>query len=179
MVDAKATVVLLETIAAVFLILLPYIIWSRLRFSLLRFFWKKDNFKSIVDVLFSSIFFELILALWLGLIFTVHNFLGFNIFTPLAQKASLFLIFIMLFISYIVEVEFYIRVFGHKEAKLYISPIKEIGFAKSDSKYILYLNGVKVVSSTQKDDLREFVIKIKDYLKPSIREDFEKFLVII
>jgi hypothetical protein len=176
-VDAKVTFVLLKAVVIFFLIFVPYIIWSKLRFSLLKFFWKKDNFKSIVDVLFSLPFFELLFVVWLGLVFGVHNLLGFNIFSLLEQKAFFVLMFIIIVISYILE--FNVFLLGTEKATLYISPIKEAGLGKSNNKYTLYLNGVRVLSSANKDDLREFIRKIKDYLKPDMQRSFEKFLDII
>jgi FlaA1/EpsC-like NDP-sugar epimerase len=165
---------ILEALALALIIFGPIILWKRLRFVLLRFFWKKDNFKYVVDVLFSLLFSELIFAIWLVLVFTVHNFLGFNIFIPLVQKAVLFLIFIILIISYIVE--FYVYFSGNEKAKLYISPIKTIGFGKSGDEYILLLNGIKVVSSTKKDDLKKFLEDIKDYLYSEVKKDFEDLI---
>jgi uncharacterized membrane protein (DUF485 family) len=166
---------ILKALALVLIIFGPAIIWKRLRFVLLRFFWKKKgNFKFALDVLFSSLFFELIYMIYLSLVFFVHNLLGLNIFSPSIQEIVLLLIFILVVTSYIVEAR--IHSFGDESAKLLISPIKTIGFRKSGDKYILLLNGIEVLSSTKRKDLKKFVEDIKDYLNLEVKKDFEDII---
>jgi hypothetical protein len=163
---------ILGALALALIIFGPIIIWKRLRFVLLRFFWKRGNFKSVLDVLFSSLFFELIYMIYLSLVFFVHNFWGLNIFSPLIQGVVLLLSFILVVTSY----EARIHLLGDENAKLLISPIKTIGFGKSGDKYILLLNGIEVMSSDKKDDLKKFVENIKDYLNSEVKKDFEDFI---
>jgi len=162
---------ILKALAIALIIFGPIIIWKRLRFVLLRFFWKRGNFKSALDVLFSSLFFELIYMIYLSSVFFVHNLLGLNIFGPSIQGIVLLLIFILVVTSYIVESS--IHSLGDKNAKLLISPIKTVGFGKSGDKYILLLNGIEVLSSTKRDDLKKFIEDIKDYLNLEVKKDFE------
>lgn len=141
---------------------------EKIRFSLLGFFWNKKGFDVIKSVVFSFFYFSIVAAIINISFVLILQRLNISILSVTAIRMDI--IFLVLFIAMLYLVDWAVN-FLSKVPSAFINPqlntssvtTIEIGKTKDD-KYILYFNGYKVRVFPTKEELVEFLRKVRDYL---------------